>query len=83
MIRSFGDKPTEALFRDQRVRNFGNRPRRQTQARSGQRGKPAPGFGDTAVQPAGEAEGRPEGLPLDPDQRSMAGDLQMDQWRAA
>jgi hypothetical protein len=54
-IQSFGDRPTEALFRDERVRQFAGI------ARAAKR-----------IEPAGETQGRPEGLSFDPDQRSMA-----------
>jgi hypothetical protein len=84
MIRSFGDKDTEALFRDERVRRFAGTAR--VAKRKLEAVNAASRLEDLAIPPSNRLEklkGRPQGLSLDTDQRSMAGDLQMDRWRAA
>jgi hypothetical protein len=64
MIRSFGDKPTEALFRDERVRQFAGIAR----VAKRKRGKPLGGFDRTAIESFGKAQGRSQGVLLDPNQ---------------
>jgi plasmid maintenance system killer protein len=76
MIRSFGDKQTAALFRDERVRQFegiARRAKRKLEAVNA--ASRLDEFDDTAVESIGEAQGRPEGISLDSDQRSVATDL--------
>jgi len=83
MIRSFGDRHTEALFRDERVRQFAGMAR--AAKRKLEAVNAASRLDDLTVPPSNrlEKQGRPQGLLLDPHQRPVAGDLQMDRWRTA
>ena len=82
MIRSFGDKATEALFGDEFVRQFhgmARQAKRKLEAINA-----AASLEDLKVPPANRLEklkGTLKDFLLDPNQRSMAGDLQMGQWR--
>ena len=62
MIRSFGDKLTEALFRDERVRQFSGIARVAKRKLEAVNAARARRFDGAALEPAGEAQGRPEGL---------------------
>jgi hypothetical protein len=76
MIRSFGDKPTEALFHDERVRQFAGiarRAKRKLEAINA-----ASRLDDLSIPPSNRLEklkGDLEEVSFDPDQRSMASDL--------
>jgi plasmid maintenance system killer protein len=84
MIRSFADKQTEALFRDEVVRQFQSfvRPaKRKLEAINA-----ASRLEDLKVPPANRLEklkGRLEGFLLNSHQRSMASDLPMGRWRGS
>jgi plasmid maintenance system killer protein len=69
MIRSFGDKPTEALFRDERVRQFAGIARVATRKLEAlNAAKPFGGFDRAAIESFGKAQGRSQGVLLDPNQ---------------
>ena len=78
VIKSFGDRPTEALFGDRFVREF------QGVARQAKRKlemlHAANRLDDlrATIQPSGKAERKFERVLLDPDQRSVASDLPVD-----
>jgi hypothetical protein len=84
MIRSFGDKITEALFRDEFVRQFKGiaRPAKR-KLEAAERRKPTGRPGSAPVKSTREAEGRFEGLLFHSSERPMARHLQMDRWRVS
>jgi len=80
MIKSFGDKQTERLFNDAPVRRFQGIARRAK--RKLESIQAAARLEDLTVPPSNRL-GAPEGVPFNPDQRSMARDFQMDGQRCA
>ena len=60
MIRSFGDKDTEALFRDERVRRFAGTARVAKRKLEAVNAASRLEIDDTAFEPAGKTQGRPK-----------------------